>query len=504
MTVPPADPYMTCYASDRAMAENAFRGREPDLSIPPSWEASRGLLPRPHWPARPNVLACWNRTWELYWTNLRAVTPGIGFVAPFIDTAFNGNLFMWDSVFILRYGRYAARAFEAQRTLDNLYARQHPDGFISREIDWTTGIERFHRHEPGSTGPNLLAWCEWEHWRDTGDRERLAAVFMPILNYHRWMRDYRTWQDGTYWSTGWGCGMDNQPRLDTDLHVCHHHSGMSWIDTTAQALLSGRTLLQMAKVLGREADVRDVAAEIPRLEMSINQTMWNDEVGCYVDRRRDGRVSDVVSIAGFWTLLAGSTPPERRARMIALLRDERHFNRPHRVPTLSASHPAYDPDGGYWLGGVWPPTTAMILAALRGEGEDALAHEIGLNHLDNVVKVFSDTGTVWENYAPESAIPGKPSRPDFTGWGGLGPVAVLIEEVFGLRLDVPARRLVWDLRLTDEHGIAALPFGNACTVDVRVAARANVTDEPQIAAHASGPLTLEVRWQGGRKELQLG
>jgi glycogen debranching enzyme len=231
--------------------------------------------------------------------------------------------------------------------------------------------------------------------------------------------------------------------------------------------------------------------------------MWSDDLGCYVDRRRDG-LSDVLSIAGFWPLLAGGVPPERRARMIALLRDGKHFNRPHRVPTLSAAHPDYDAAGGYWLGGVWPPTTAMILAALRGLGEDALAHEIGLNHLDNVVQVFTDTGTVWENYAPESAAPGKPAKPDFTGWSGIGPVAVLIEEVFGLRLDVPARRLVWDLRLTDEHGIAALPFGRHGTVDVRVAARADAMDEPRIEASATCRVTLEVRWHGGSRVIELG
>jgi hypothetical protein len=81
-------------------------------------------------------------------------------VSNFIDTAFNNCLFMWDSAFILlfaRYrthththtartarteyafvlmnavaspaGRYGSRAFDFQRTLDNFYAKQHPDGY---------------------------------------------------------------------------------------------------------------------------------------------------------------------------------------------------------------------------------------------------------------------------------------------------------------------------------------------------------------------------------------
>ena len=134
-------------------------------------------------------------------------------------------------------------------------------------------------------------------------------------------------------------------------------------------------------------------------------------------------------------------PPARLAPFVAHLEDPRAFKRPHRVPSLSADHPAYDARGGYWKGAVWAPTTYMVLRGLTEVGRDALAHEIGRNHLDNVVAVFEKTGTVHENYAPESAAPGTPSKRDFVGWTGLPPIAVLLEYVFGLRPDAPARRL---------------------------------------------------------------
>ncbi len=97
-------------------------------------------------------------------------------------------------------------------------------------------------------------------------------------------------------------------------------------------------------------------------------------------------------------------------------------------------------------------------------GPNQLAHDIGRNHLDNVVRVFTDTGTVWVNYAPESAAPGNPAKPDFTGWSGIGPIVLA---------DAPAKRLAWDLRLTDEHGVAALPIGTAAKVELHVAARSS-------------------------------
>jgi hypothetical protein len=79
-------------------------------------------------------------------------------IPPSRPRAVNSCLFMWDSCFILKGLRYGSRAFNFQRTLDNLYAKQHPDGFISREIQEWDGQDRFHRFDPASTGPNILAW----------------------------------------------------------------------------------------------------------------------------------------------------------------------------------------------------------------------------------------------------------------------------------------------------------------------------------------------------------
>jgi hypothetical protein len=61
--------------------------------------------------------------------NIKPAGTESGFVANFIDTAFNDCLFMWDSAFILLFARYGSRAFDFQRTLDNFYAKQHPDGY---------------------------------------------------------------------------------------------------------------------------------------------------------------------------------------------------------------------------------------------------------------------------------------------------------------------------------------------------------------------------------------
>ena len=495
--------YFDTYTTDGLPAtDNGFIGQAPDLTAIPAFTDAHARLPSPYWNGHDDAIACYWDAWRIGWSNLRAPLAGSGFVAPFVDTAFNGCLFLWDSVFILEFGRYARQVFDTQRTLDNFYAKQHEDGFICREIDWKNGKDRFHRHDPVSTGPNLLAWSEWQHWQHSGDLARLRQVFSPILGYHRWMRQYRTWPDGSYWSSGWGCGMDNQPRPPVGTHPAFHHGWMSWIDANSQALLSARLLLRIASVLGRSEQTQDLRDEITVLETLLSR-QWNPTTGCHVDRHRDGSLGQVIGAASFWPLLAGATTPEQTQRLVELLEDPRHFNRPHRVPSLGASHPAYNPDGDYWCGSVWPPVVLCVVRALSDHGRHDLAYAIGRNHLDNVVAVHRDTGTLWENYSPEAALPGKPAKPDFVGWSGIGPITILLEQIFGLRPEADHNLLVWDVRLCDGHGVERYPFGRQAVVDLAVDSRASPTDRPQVRIRSTRPLTVDLRWAGGSELLEI-
>lgn len=491
------------YIRQALVSENSFIGAPREEEEPPAFAAARGTLPAPFWQGHPEAVACYWKAWELAFANLRRPTPANGFVSNYIDTAFNDCLFMWDSAFITFFGRYGRRAFDFQRTLDNLYAKQHPDGFICREIREADGSDCFCRFDPASTGPNVLPWAEWEHFAATGDGERLARVFPVLLAFHRWLRAYRTWPDGSYWSSGWGSGMDNQPRLPAGMSREWYHGHLAWADACLQQALSAGLLLEMAAVLGREEETAPEREELARLAPLANGHLWDERTGFYHDRLPDGSLGGVKSIGAFWALLAGIVPRERLPRFIAHLEDEAAFNRPHRVPSLAADDPAYQPGGGYWLGGVWAPTNYMVLRGLTRAGADDLAHAIARNHLDNVVRVFDLTGTLWENYAPEAAAPGEPAKPDFVGWTGLAPIAVLLEYVFGLRPEAGAGRLVWDVRLLEEHGVRRYPFGRAGTVDLRCGPRSSAREKPAIEASADVPLALAVRWDGGSEVLPI-
>lgn len=501
--------YYDTHFREPLVEENAFlRARSEDVS-PPTFEQAWPALPRPFWEGREDVIACYRKAWELAFANLRRPEPGSGFVANFIDTAFNDCLFMWDSALILLFARYGRRAFDFQRTLDNLYAKQHPDGFICREVGTLDGKDRFERFDATSTGPNVMPWTEWEHYRDTADRERLSRVFPVLAAYHRWLRRHRTWRDGTYWTSGLGSGMDNQPRFTGRPagvgwpERITYHGHLVWIDACLQQALSADLLLRMAGILERSEEVADLREEHGRLYHVVNERLWNEETAFYHDELPGGTLSGVKTVGAYWALLAGAVPSERVTPFVGHLEDSGVFGRPHRVPSLSADHPEYRGDGGYWLGGVWPPTNYMVMRGLDRAGYHELAHELAREDLDHVVRVFKKTDTLWENYAPEGASPGEPAKPDFVGWAGLAPVAGLIEYVLGLRADAPNTHLLWDVRLLEEHGVRRYPFGREGVLDVLCAARGSVGEEPRIRASSSVPLDLTVRWAGGERHLRV-
>ena len=168
------------YIPSRYYDKNPYLNKKREEGKLPTYEESRKVLPKPYWKGHEDVIACHDKAWQLAFGNLRMPKEESGFVSAFIDTAFNGYLFMWDSCFILMFGRYGSRAFNFQKTLDNMYARQHKDGFICRELREDAAGEHFTRHDPSGTGPAVLAWCEWEYYKTTADKKRLADVYYPL------------------------------------------------------------------------------------------------------------------------------------------------------------------------------------------------------------------------------------------------------------------------------------------------------------------------------------
>ena len=485
------------YIPNKYVAENTFIGKNIKKVNIPEFDAIKGSLPKPVWTEHSTAIDCYYKAWEIAFSNINNPKDGSGFVSPFIDAAFNGHIFMWDSCFMLMFGKYATDIFNFQETLDNFYALQHKDGFISREIREDDGAEQFTRFDPASTGPNVMPWCEYDYYKFTGDIGRVEKVFPALLAYHQWMKRYRTWRDGSYWSCGWGCGMDNQPRLkgDATLEERYFSNGnMIWVDACMQQLISCNVLIKMAKLCNRSEEISDIYDEKETLSKLLNEKLWDNNTKFYYDLWDDNSLNMVKSVGAYWALLAEVVPEENLDDFVQHLKNKNEFNRYTRVPTLSADNKCYDAGGNYWCGSVWAPTNYMVLKGLSENDYDKLAFEIAYNCVLNVVKTFEDTGTIWENYAPETSQKGSIAKKDFVGWSGLFPISILIEYVFGIKVNADKNEIIWNINLTDEFGIENLPFGVLGKVDLRCLARNSLEEKPEIQVKSDVDFTLKVKW----------
>jgi glycogen debranching enzyme len=233
----------------------------------------------------------------------------------------------------------------------------------------------------------------------------------------------------------------------------------------------------------------------------INRHMWDPQRKFYFDLTAKGERAPVKSIAAFWAMLAQVASKSQAEALVAELENPATFKTVHRVPTLAANEPGFDPNGGYWVGAVWAPTDKMVMAGLENYGYADLAREIALNHLRNVIAVFKETGTLWENYAPQQVAHGEPAKGDFVGWSGIGPIAFFIEYAIGIRADATRNRITWDIRSPERVGVERLWFGGK-TVSL-VCEKADASGTRTVTVKSDGAFDLAVTSQGKTKTVQV-
>ena len=200
------------------------------------------------------------------------------------------------------------------------------------------------------------------------------------------------------------------------------------VDFTAQMAMYSLQLMEMAETIGENGDIKDYEKFHSKVTKAINEKCWNEADGFYYDLGFDKQVVRR-HIGMYWTLLGKVVPEERLERFLSFLTNENEFNRKMPLPALSASDPDYLGWGDYWLGGVWAPTSYMVLKGLSAYEKLELAQSIASKTYANVATIFEATGTFWENYAPDLVSYGMPSKKDFCGWTALFPIAMYNEYI---------------------------------------------------------------------------
>jgi hypothetical protein len=496
----------------------------------PVFAEARLKLPAPIVDDEPRLVEMYWKAWELAFRNFHQPKPGSGYVSNFIDAAFNQNIFLWDTCFMTMFCNYGHPLVPGIASLDNFYTRQHASGEICREIDRATGVDyrewrnleraplfsrwgfgfpvaslttpvTYKGRRPPEPNPMvtldalnhpILAWAEVESYRVTGDRARLNLVWEPLVRYYEALQKYLRQGNGLY-MTDWA-SMDNSTRN------AYLAGGGTAIDTSAEMVLFARNLAEIARITGRTGDEKRFSAEARELSAIINRLMWDPARRFYFDLTLAGERCPVKTIAGFWTLVAGVASRAQVEALAGELANPKTFGRFHRVPTLAADEKGYRADGGYWCGAVWDPTTTMVIRGLEANHLMTLARAIALENLDRVFEVYKKTGTVWENYAPDSAAPGKPAKPDFVGWSGITPILMLLEYKIGLKPDAATNALAWRIDANKRIGCERFRF-NGHTATLKAAPAAD--GRWKISVESDGEFTLRAERSGRARKFRV-
>ncbi|WP_343487024.1 trehalase family glycosidase [Allomuricauda sp. d1] len=388
------------------------------------------------------------------------------FKKPFVDAAFSDNIFLWDTCFIVCFAKYHLDELPVYQALDNFYERMDDDGYICREYR-QNGEPLWSKDHPVSINPPLLALAETEIYQVKKDKQRLRYAYPILKRNFEFLIDRYQGDDKLFWGDTLGMGMDNIPRsprgwtTEEGNGMTHHELGDKlaemggaspeerlnffikeyvntlqgvWndegrlVDFTAQMAMVSRQLKFIAEELGETGDIDFYDSFHAEVKKALNDLCWNEEDAFYYDLGYGKQVKRK-HIGMYWTLLGELIPEDKMERFLAHLTNPDEFYRKIPLPALSADDPDYVGWGDYWLGGVWAPTSYMVLKGLTANGRHQLAQDLAEKTYAAVAEVFQATDTFWENYAPDLISYGIPAKKDFCGWTGLIPIAVYHEYI---------------------------------------------------------------------------
>jgi putative isomerase len=350
-------------------------------------------------------------------------------------------LFGWDNFFLAYMASLFSRDLAYANVLEHLRGATD-EGFIPND-DRGNGSKSFDRSQP-PVGAIMVR----EVYKKYPERWLLEATFDDLLAWNRWWMKRRL--NGGLLSYGsheaenpflepatqtkrtarYESGMDDSPMYEgVPFNKQTNTLELQDVGLTSLVIADSRALVEMAEVLGREAEAAELRERAATLSGNLEQ-LWDEETGLYLNRRTDtGQLSHRLSPTLFYPLLAGVPDAERAQRMVAdhLLNPEEFWG-DWVVPSIARNDPAFEQQR-YWKGAVWPPLNFLTYLSLRQAWFREEATELAAKSLALLLAEWQRQGYVSENY---SAITGtgddqRLSSDRFHSWGALLGIMAFVE-----------------------------------------------------------------------------
>ncbi len=171
-------------------------------------------------------------------------------------------------------------------------------------------------------------------------------------------------------------GREDEARYNDKTHTLEY----STVGLNALYALDTEILMIMANELGLQAEADKWRARYDQIRKNVNEKLWSEEDGLYLNRHWDGRFSRRLSPENFYPLAAGLADKERAKRMMATLFDPKKFWGEYPLPAISRDDPAFAA-GAPGRGAIWAPMNYLIYLGLNRYGYHAEAAELARKSL---------------------------------------------------------------------------------------------------------------------------
>jgi hypothetical protein len=377
----------------------------------------------------------WNLTYDP--ENDRAISP--------VSRGWSANwggyvLFDWDTYFAsFMYGLY------------------NRDLAFANAVEVTKGITRrgfvpncasaYNIQSDDRSQPPVGSLIVWEIYQRHKESWFLAEVYDELLRWNRWWPTARDANgllalgsddvpqlvDGTYHNFQaalFESGLDNSPMYDgVPFNPRTNRLEMADVGLNALYVADCKALAEIAKVLGKPEDARELSARAAKYAASLN-TLWDEKTGMYLNRRTDtGESSPKLSPTNFYPLIAKAATQQQAARMVA----EHYFN-PQEfhgdwvIPAIARNVQGYA-DQDYWRGRIWGPMNFLVYLGLRNYDLAPARADLAERSLKLLMKGWQGERAIYENYNANTGAGNDVRSSDgYYHWGALLGVISLMEQ----------------------------------------------------------------------------
>jgi neutral trehalase len=226
-------------------------------------------------------------------------------------------------------------------------------------------------------------------------------------------------------------GLDNSPMYDNvpfNKDTCRME--LADVGLTGLYIMDCECLAELAGCIGRP-EALELWERAERSKAGLEE-LWDEETGCYVNRRTDtGEFYRRLSPTHFYALLSDTVSPARAGRMV-----REHFFNPaefygeYMLPSIARGDPGYK-DQNYWRGRIWAPMNYLAYISLRRAGQGEACRVLAEKSKNLILKEWTEEGHVHENYNGDTGDGDDVKNSDrFYHWGGLLSFIALMEAGF--------------------------------------------------------------------------